>query len=206
MRYYLNHFSVLIISLFFCFYSNANMTLDELFFDDSKSFHLKIIESIPEIGIVQMGPKDAENTIIEFMDYFCGYCKKIHPELIKLIEERDDTRVVFIQHPILSQSSKVIAAMVVAANKQGKGLELHNKLFSIEGSLNQQKLDKIFQEINLNTVKLGIDISTDEINNIVKLSSFLANGAGARGTPTLFVNEEFFGGYVPLERIKSLLR
>tara|TARA_Y100001960_G_C14603053_1_gene791783 strand:- start:468 stop:1016 length:549 start_codon:yes stop_codon:yes gene_type:complete len=182
------------------------MTLDELFFDDSKSFHLKIIESIPEIGIVQMGPKDAENTIIEFMDYFCGYCKKIHPELIKLIEERDDTRVVFIQHPILSQSSKVIAAMVVAANKQGKGLELHNKLFSIEGSLNQQKLDKIFQEINLNTVKLGIDISTDEINNIVKLSSFLANGAGARGTPTLFVNEEFFGGYVPLERIKSLLR
>ena len=30
----------------------------------------------------------------------------------------------------------------------------------------------------------------DEINNIVKLSSFLAMGSGARGTPALFINEE----------------
>ena len=206
MRYYKRMFLVVIITALSCLPLKAEMTIQELFFDNSKPFHLKILNVIPDDGIVQIGDDNAKNTIIEFMDYFCGYCKKIHPELIKLIEERDDTRVVFIQHPILSQSSKVIAAMVVAANKQGKGLELHNKLFSIEGSLNQQKLDKIFQEINLNTVKLGIDISTDEINNIVKLSSFLANGAGARGTPTLFVNEEFFGGYVPLERIKSLLR
>ena len=40
----------------------------------------------------------------------------------------------------------------------------------------------------------------------VSLSSFLSNGAGARGTPTLFVNEEFFGGYIPLEQIKNFLK
>jgi protein-disulfide isomerase len=129
MRYYLVKFSVFI---FFMLPSNvlsSDITLNELFFDDTKPYYLKILDAIPEVGILAIGPEDAENTVIEFMDYFCGYCKKIHPELIELATRRNDTRVVFLQHPILSQSSEVIAAMVVAANTQGKGKELHNALF-----------------------------------------------------------------------------
>ena len=140
------------------------------------------------------------------MDYFCGYCKKIHPELIELATRRDDTRVVFLQHPILSQSSEVIAAMVVAANTQGKGKELHNALFEISGSLNQEKLNKIIDDLDINKNKLMIDIGRDEIKNIVKLSSFLAMGSGARGTPSLFINEEFLGGYVPVNQFERFLK
>ncbi|MBT4950984.1 MAG: thioredoxin domain-containing protein [Pelagibacteraceae bacterium] len=183
-----------------------DMTLQELFFDDSKPYHLKILEALPESAIIQYGPKDAENTIIEFMDYFCGYCKKIHPELISLTEKRDDTRVIFLQHPILSESSKVIAAMVVAANLQNKGWEMHHGLFSIQGSLTQKKLDEIIIKSEINKTKLMIDIGKDEINNIVKLSSFLAMGSGARGTPALFINEEFVGGYLPLDKLERILK
>ena len=140
------------------------------------------------------------------MDYFCGYCKKIHPELISLTEKRDDTRVIFLQHPILSESSKIIAAMVVAANLQNKGWEMHHGLFSVKGSLTQEKLDQIIFESEINKTKLMIDIGKDEINNIVKLSSFLAMGSGARGTPALFINEEFIGGYLPLNKLESILK
>ena len=62
------------------------MTLNELIFDDSKPYHLKILDALPKSAVVQIGPENAENTIIEFMDYFCGYCKKIHPELIEIVE------------------------------------------------------------------------------------------------------------------------
>ena len=41
------------------------MTLEELFFDNSQPFHLKILEAIPENGKLQIGPNDAKNTIIE---------------------------------------------------------------------------------------------------------------------------------------------
>ena len=51
-----------------------------------------------------------------------------------------------------------------------------------------------------------IDIGKDEINNVVKLSSFLAMGSGARGTPAIFINEEFVGGYIPLDKLESLLK
>ena len=95
--------------------------------------------------------------------------------------------------------------MVVAANMQDKGLDLHNALFGIEGNLNNQKLQQIIEELEINSAKLNIDMSKDEVTNIVKLSSFLANGSGARGTPTFFINDEFIVGYVSIDRIKALL-
>jgi len=205
MRYNLSHFFVLIFFLISSPISSSEMTLNELFFDNSKPYHLKILDALPETAIIQIGPDDAKNTIIEFMDYFCGYCKKIHSELIELANNRNDTRVIFLQHPILSESSTVVAYMVIAANMQNKGFELHNELFSIDGSLNQKKLDEILDKLEINKVKLRIDIGKEEIKNTVSLSSFLANGAGARGTPTLFINEEFVGGYIPINRLEQLL-
>ena len=206
MRYYLVNFSVFILILIASKAFSNEMTLNELFFDESKPYHIKMLDALPDSAIIQIGPDDAKNTVIEFMDYFCGYCKKIHPELIELATRRDDTRVVFLQHPILSQSSEVIAAMVVAANTQGKGKELHNALFEISGSLNQEKLNKIIDDLDINKNKLMIDIGRDEIKNIVKLSSFLAMGSGARGTPSLFINEEFLGGYVPVNQFERFLK
>ena len=186
--------------------SSADITLNELFFDDSKPYYLKVLDALPESAIIAIGPQDAENTIIEFMDYFCGYCKKIHSELISVVEKRDDTRVIFLQHPILSDSSNLIAKMVVAANLQGKGWDLHHGLFNVQGSLTQQKLDQIIIDLEINKTKLVIDMGKDEIDNTVKLSSFLAMGSGARGTPALFINEEFVGGYLPLEKLESMLK
>ena len=206
MRYYLAKFYVFIFLMFPTTVLSGDITLNELFFDDSKPYHLKVLEALPESAIIAIGPQDAENTIIEFMDYFCGYCKKIHPELMSLIEKRNDTRVIFLQHPILSESSNIIAKMVVAANLQGKGWELHHGLFSLKGSITQQKLEQVIDGVEINKTKLMIDMGKDEINNVVKLSSFLAMGSGARGTPALFINEEFVGGYLPLEKLESMLK
>ena len=206
MRYFKQIILVVILSAFICLPIRAEMTLNELFFDESKPFHLKILDVIPAEGIIQMGDENAKNTIIEFMDYFCGYCKKVHPELMQIASEREDTRIIFLQHPILSESSKLLANMAIAANIQNKGIDFHNALFEVEGNLNNEKLKQIIKNLELNDAKLNIDITKDEINNIVKLSSFLANGSGARGTPTFFVNEEFVVGYISIDRIKALLK
>ena len=206
MRYFKQIILVVILSAFICLPVRAEMTLNELIFDESKPFHLKILDIIPSEGIIQMGDENAKNTIIEFMDYFCGYCKKVHPELMQIANEREDTRIIFLQHPILSESSKLLANMDIAANIQNKGIDFHNALFEVEGNLNNEKLKQIIKNLELNDAKLNIDITKDEINNIVKLSSFLANGSGARGTPTFFVNEEFVVGYISIDRIKALLK
>ena len=206
MRYFKQIYLLIIITALSCLPLKAEVTIKELFFDESKPFHLKIIDVIPEQGILQIGNDDAKNTIIEFMDYFCGYCKKVHVELLQIANERKDTRIIFLQHPILNESSKLLANMVVAANMQNKGIELHNSLFQVEGNLNNAKLKQIIEDLEINNAKLNIDMSKDEVRNIVSLSSFLANGSGARGTPTFFVNEELVVGYISIERMKALLK
>ena len=206
MRYFKNLYLLIIITALSCLPLKAEITVKELFFDESKPFHLKIIDVIPEQGILQIGNDDAKNTIIEFMDYFCGYCKKVHVELLQIASERKDTRIIFLQHPVLSESSKLLANMVIAANMQNKGIELHNALFGVVGNLNNAKLKQIIEELEINNAKLNIDMSKDEVRNIVNLSSFLANGSGARGTPTFFVNEELVVGYISIDRMKALLK
>ena len=96
--------------------------------------------------------------------------------------------------------------MVVAANMQEKGLEFHNALFGIEGNLNNAKLQKIIEDLEVNSAKLNIDMSKEEVKNIVDISSFMASGSGARGTPTFFINQELVIGYISIDRIEALLK
>ena len=206
MRYFKRLLLLIITTALSCLPVKAEMTIEELFFDNSKPFHLKMLDVIPKEGIIQIGNDNAENTIIEFMDYFCGYCKKVHPELLEIANDREDTRIIFLQHPVLSESSKLLASMVVAANMQEKGLEFHNALFGVEGNLNNAKLQKIIEDLEINSAKLNIDMSKEEVKNIVDISSFMASGSGARGTPTFFINEELVIGYISIDRIEALLK
>ena len=40
---------------------------------------------------------------------------------------------------------------------------------------------KIIEELEINAAKLNIDMTKESVTNIVNLSSFLANGSGAKG-------------------------
>ena len=186
--------------------TNAEISINELIFSKDKPLHLKLLDALPNEAKIEYGPEEAENTIIEFMDYYCGYCKKIHPELINIVDERDDVRVVFLQFPIISESSKIISKFVVAANFQNKGFDLHHSIFSMSGSITQKKFDDVIKKTGINKTQLNIDIGRPDIDQIIQLSSFLAGGVGARGTPAIFINEKFIGGYIPKQQIISLLK
>ena len=205
----LKSFNLLFFSIILFFVTQsarAEITLNELLFKKDQPLHLKILTALPNEAKIEYGPQNAENTIIEFMDYFCGYCKKIHSDLLKIVEERDDVRVIFLQHPILSESSKLLAEMVIAANFQNKGFDLHDSIFSISGSITQKKLEDSIIKSEINSAQLNIDRGRPEIDQMIQLSSFLAGGIGARGTPTFFINEEFIGGFISKQQIISLLK
>ena len=206
MRLYINLIFTVLFFTLNCLPAKAEITLNELIFDETKPFNLKILDAIPEVGKIQIGSESAENTIIEFFDYFCGYCKKIHGELVNLVKSRNDVRVIFLQHPILNESSHVIAKIAIAASMQDKGFEFHDAIFSIQGSITREKLTESIKNSGVNEVKLKIDMDRDQVKKIIKLSSFLAGASGARGTPAIFINNEFYGGYIPLDKIKGLLK
>ena len=121
------------------------------------------------------------------------------------MESRDDVRVFFLQHPILNESSKVIAKIAIAASMQGKGFEFHDYIFTVQGAITNEKLKESIKKAGINEVKLAIDLDKDDVEKIMELSSFLASGSGARGTPSIFINDTFYPGYLSKTKIEALL-
>ena len=208
----LKHINQIICIIFLFFYTNvivanaADMTIKDLIMGEKENFHLRILATIPKNGQISIGPENAKNTIIEFFDYKCGYCVKMHPELVSLVEERDDTRVIFIQYPILSQTSVKLAKLVLAANYQDKGFEIHDALLTQSGSLTEEKIGKIIIESKIDQNILKKDLERIEIEETLSITAFVAAGIGARGTPAVFINNTFNPGYVPKTNIEKLLK
>lgn len=183
-----------------------DITVKELVLGGKEDFHLRILKAIPENGQIIIGPQDAQNTIIEFFDYKCGYCVKMHPELVDIANDRKDTKVVFLQLPILSETSAKLARLVLAANYQDKGFEIHHALLTQKGSITEEKISEILIESEINMEKIAKDLERIEIENSIHLTSFIASAIGVRGTPAVFVNSEFNPGYVPKDIVEKLLK
>ena len=61
---------VIILSANKTFAASSDISIKELVTGGQEKFHLRILKAIPESGQISIGPKDAENTIIEFFLIF----------------------------------------------------------------------------------------------------------------------------------------
>ena len=60
-----------------------------------------------ELPIV--GNPEAKYTIVEFFDYRCGYCSKQANDLAKLLEKKDNVKIVYLEFPIFGGISETVA-------------------------------------------------------------------------------------------------
>ena len=73
------------------------------------------------------GNPEGDITVVEFIDYRCGYCRKAHTEVGQLIESDGDIRYIVKEFPILGDQS-VIAARFAIATLQVAGAEAYEKV------------------------------------------------------------------------------
>ena len=204
-RLVLLFFSITVFSL--THQSSADITIKELIFSNEKPFHLMLLDTLPNKAKIQYGPEEAENTIIEFMDYFCGYCKKIHTELMEITEEAD-VKLYFFQFPVLSKTSKLYARTVLAVALQNinKALDVHHSMMTVSGSLTENKVSDILKRTDVNLNQFAIDMQGVELDEMLEVSYFLAKKIGGKGTPTLVINNQVVPGYIPKNTILDMLK
>jgi protein-disulfide isomerase len=80
------------------------------------------------------------------------------------------------------------AAAALAANRQGKFWEFHDRLFKNAHRLNDQKIQEIAHELTLNEEKFKKDMEGAAIPKIISQDIRDGVKAGVRGTPTIFIN------------------
>jgi protein-disulfide isomerase len=135
------------------------------------------------------GNPDGDVSVVEFFDYNCGFCRRALPEIVKLIESDDKVRVVFKELPIFGEESEDAAKGALAAGKQGKYFEMHQKLYSESGKASKEKALKIAQELGLDVPQFEKDMASPEVQQALDEARGLAEKLGVQGTPFYLIGD-----------------
>lgn len=153
------------------------------------------------------GPKNAKVTIVEFSDFQCPYCsrgKTIMEEVLAAYPK--DVKVVFKHLPLDFHAQAVPASKAtIAAGKQGKFWEMHDKIFDNQAKLADDFYAQAAKELGLNVDKFNKDFSDPKTEEAVKKDVALAKSLGVQGTPNFFVNGVNLRGAYPLPEFQKII-
>ena len=153
------------------------------------------------------GPDDALVTIIEFSDFQCPFCSRANPTLDKVAEEYGKkVRVVFKHQPLpFHKDARLASKYALAAGKQGKFWQMHDKLFANNKALKESDLKNYASELGLDQGKIDAYIESGEPEKMIQADQALARKVGANGTPTFFINGKQLVGAQPFPAFKKVI-
>ena len=152
-----------------------------------------------------VGNPKGDVTVVEFMDYNCGWCKKSVREMQALVAADKNVRVVMKEFPIFGEGSEYAARAALASVKQGKYWELHQAMFAAEGKITAEVVDQIAKELGLDVTKMKIDMKSADIEAAIKNNQALAQSLALTGTPGFIVDDKLIPGYTELANLESML-
>ena len=115
---------------------------------------------------------------------------RLEPLLQQVLEKYpQDVKLVHNNFPLSKHKFAIKAAKAaLAADKQGKFSEFHEKLFKNQRNLNDAMVQKIATELNLDMVKFNKDMQDPTFQTLIMRDVKEARLAGVRGIPTIFIN------------------
>ena len=158
-----------------------------------------------DTNIPAAGNPQGDVRIVTFFDYNCGYCRKSSAELYDLLKSDPNVRVFFRDLPIFGAPSTTLTKIALAANNQGKYLELHEAFMQTDEALDETNALKIAKNLGLDITKLQKDMNSPEIQKIIASNKKLAKTLNINATPAFIVEEKFVPGYISKDAFKKLL-
>ena len=151
-----------------------------------------------------IGNPNGRKIIFEFFDYNCGYCKNIFSDLMDLVSDDNDLKIILIELPVLGESSILASKAAMAANIQNKYFEMHQKLIGNKGKINLDLIKFYAEEISLDVKKLMNDINEID-TKYIEINYNLADKLKINGTPTFLVGDKIIPGAISKSSMKELI-
>jgi protein-disulfide isomerase len=136
------------------------------------------------------GPADAKITIVEWSDFQCPFCSQAKDLMHQILDAYPkDVKFAFKHYPLPFHPNAMPAAKAaVAAQKQGKFFEMHDKMFENQRELTPENFTKWATELGLNVEQFKKDMESPETAAQVTADMKEAGDVGVRGTPSFFIN------------------
>jgi protein-disulfide isomerase len=190
--------------------------------DLTKDPYVEAMKKIDLNGRPIRGSKDAKVVVVNFDDFECPFCSRMHqtlfPELLK--EYGDRVEFVYKDYPLTDihpwATHAAIDANCLAAQNNDAYWDFADNIHANQREVNSEKgRDAQFATLDRMTLEQGQKHSLDQSKlqacvkaqneDAIKASMHEAEGVGVTATPTLFVNGQEMDGALPITEMRAAL-
>lgn len=161
-------------------------------FLDMRKELFKVYETKPEYMTTS---QQADLIVVEFSDYTCEWCRKLHPILQEAIKK--DGKITYIPRPVAYKDpwKAHLVSSVYAAAMQGKAIEMHNAIYVAWPVMNDEKLFEVAKQLGLDINQFSRDIRSDEARVAIIDNERFFDAWELESAPALLVGKAFI--YIP---------
>jgi protein-disulfide isomerase len=191
-------------------------------FDLTKDPFAELMSKIDVTGRPSRGTKNAKVVVVNYDDFECPFCSRMHQVLFPEILKEYGDRVIFIYkddpldeiHPWAIHAA--VDANCLAAQNTDAYWDFADYIHANKSEVDNEKtpaarlaaVDRIVlqqgQKHNLDTATLQSCVKAQN-EDAVKASMKEADDLGVNGTPTMFINGQKVDGAVPVSEIRAAL-
>jgi len=155
------------------------------------------------------GNPEGSLTVVEFIDYRCGYCRKAHAEVADLVASDGDISYIVKEFPILGEQS-VIASRFAIAALQSVGRDAYEKINAgfyedFRGDVTEDTLLSFAEDLGLDGKAILAKMDAPEVTKVIEANHLLAQRMQISGTPTFVMGDQMLRGYAPLETMRAIV-
>ncbi|TCO70967.1 DsbA family protein [Rhodovulum euryhalinum] len=154
------------------------------------------------------GNLDGDITLVEFIDYRCGYCRKAHDEVAELVSSDGNIRFVVKEFPILGDQSVLSSRFAIATLQLAGGdayKRVHDALITFRGNVTEDGLKSLGDSLGLDSAAIMGRMNAPEVDAVIAENQGLAQRLQISGTPTFVVETQMLRGYMPLEGMRRIV-
>jgi len=153
------------------------------------------------------GNPDGDVTVIEFLDYRCGYCKQAHDGVKALLASDPNIKFIVKEFPILGPESTFASRAAMASLEQGADayLSFNDAMMRHRGDLDQHTVMRLAGEAGVDQAKLAEDIQNPQIAANIRETYGLARRLDISGTPAFIIGDTIVRGFLPYDSLKEIV-
>lgn len=154
------------------------------------------------------GNPNGDITLVEFLDYRCGYCRKAHDEVAELVRSDGNIRFVVKEFPILGPQSTLSSQFAIAVQQlHGDDVyfQVHEALMAMQAEATPESLTRLATSFGLDPAPIMDRMTSPEVAKIIQANHALGQTMKITGTPTFVLEDQMLRGYLPLAQMRQVV-
>lgn len=156
-----------------------------------------------------LGAPNARTTVVEFYDPRCPYCRKVLPDLDRLVHDDPNVRILEKVIPVLGPASVLTAQAIAAAALQGG----HDAYFRMQRAVmtdttkpDTARIRLLAKQAGLDADRLVADMAGPAVAATLRANAELAEAIHLEGTPTFVFDARYvIPGAVDYDGLKAAI-